>query len=78
MKLNLGIGVGNFKFGLKESKVKELMRKPDDVRVDKNDDNRIVWTYNKEKLRLVFYKDEDKKLAYIETANPKLSLNQFF
>jgi hypothetical protein len=77
MKLNIEIGIGKLRFGFKEDEVKEILGNPDEIKKDENSENRIIWVFNKEKIRLTFYKDEERKLGYIETANPNLTLNEF-
>jgi hypothetical protein len=72
MNLELGIGIGNIKFGIKQNNVKHLLGSPDEIRIDGEEENRTIWVYNEKKLRLTFYKDEEDKLGYIETSNSKL------
>lgn len=77
MKLKLEIGIGRLKFGLSESEVEELLGIPDKNIKDPDSDDSIIWIYNDEKIRLTFYKDEERRLGYMETSNPNLALDQF-
>lgn len=77
MTLRPSIGIDKLIFGFKESEVKNLLGDPDKIIKDKDSENRIIWTFNKEKTRLTFYENEERKLGYIETSNPNLTLNGF-
>ena len=52
--------------------VEEVYGKPDKTSPDE-DGNRILQ-YNKQKIRLTFYKDEDFRLGYLITSNPEVLL----
>lgn len=77
MNLKLELGIGKLRFGCKESEVKKFLGNPDEIKKDSDSENRIIWVFNKEKIRLTFYENEERKLGYIETSNPKLALNEF-
>jgi hypothetical protein len=72
MKINLKSGVGQLLFGMKEKDVKAIYGEPS--RQFKDDDNNTIYLYNKEKIRLTFYADEDFKLGYLIAAHPDLEL----
>ena len=40
----------------------------------KDEDDNVIFTYNKFKMRLTFYKDEDFKMGYIVASSPDLEL----
>lgn len=72
MKVNLKTGVDKLLFGMKQQDVKAIYGEPD--REYKDDEENIIYVYNKEKFRLTFYSDEDFRLGYIISANPDLEL----
>lgn len=72
MKINLRTGVDKLLFGMKQQDVKGIYGEPD--REYKDDEENIIYVYNKEKFRLTFYSDEDFRLGYIISANPDLEL----
>ncbi|MUV03057.1 hypothetical protein GN157_04980 [Flavobacterium rakeshii] len=72
MKVNLKTGVDKLLFGMKQQDVKAIYGEPD--REYKDDEENIIYVYNKEKFRLTFYSDEDLRLGYIISANPELEL----
>ena len=72
MKVNLKAGVDKLLFGMKQQNVKAIYGEPD--REYKDDEENIIYVYNKEKFRLTFYSDEDFRLGYIISANPELEL----
>lgn len=72
MKVFLKSGVDQLLFGMKENDVKALYGEPD--RTFKDEDKNVVYLYNKQKIRLTFYADEDFKLGYIIASHPDLEL----
>lgn len=72
MKVNLRTGVDKLLFGMKQQDVMAIYGEPD--REYKDDEENIIYVYNKEKFRLTFYSDEDLRLGYIISANPDLEL----
>jgi hypothetical protein len=40
----------------------------------KDDEDNIVYVYNKEKMKLTFYAEEDFRLGYMTMSNPELTL----
>lgn len=72
MKINLKSGIGQLVFGMKEKDVKAIYGEPS--RQFKDDDKNIIYLYDKEKIRLTFYADEDFKLGYLIAAHPDLEL----
>jgi len=72
MKINLKTGIDKLVFGMKEKDVTAIYGKP--ARSFKDDEDNTIYLYDKEKLRLTFYQDEDFKLGYIIATNPALEL----
>lgn len=77
MNVKPEIGIGKLNFGFKESEVKDIYGNPDEIKKDEESENRIIWVYNKEKMRLSFYESEKGRLGYIETSNRNLSFDDF-
>ena len=75
MEIKPEIGIGELKFGMKKAEVKKILGNPDSEKTDKEDENRIQLVYNKHRIRLTFYTDENNRLGYILTSNPNLSYN---
>jgi len=75
MEVKPGIGIGLIKFGMNREEVEFLFGEPSEINTDAEDDNKIIWVYNDEKMRLSFYVDEAYKLGYIETSSPLLKLS---
>lgn len=75
MQLQLKNGIEQLLFGMKQKDVMAIYGKPN--RQFEDDDANIIYLYNKEKLRLTFYADEEFKLGYIISSNSDLEiLNQ--
>ena len=72
MKINLKNGIEKLLFGMKQNDVSAIYGKPD--RNYKDEDDNVIFVYNKLKMRLTFYKDEDLKLGYIVASSPELEL----
>ncbi|MNQ01825.1 hypothetical protein D3C85_144900 [compost metagenome] len=72
MKINLKNGIEKLLFGMKQNDVSAIYGKPD--RNYKDEDENVIFVYNKLKMRLTFYKDEDLKLGYIVASSPELEL----
>lgn len=72
MILNPKNGIDKLLFGMQQKDVEAIYGKPD--KEFKDDDENIIYLYNKEKLRLTFYEDESFKLGYIISSNPELLL----
>ena len=72
MKINPKTGIDKLVFGMLQKDVEEVYGKPDKTSPDE-DGNRILQ-YNKQKIRLTFYKDEDFRLGYLITSNPEVLL----
>ena len=72
MILNPKNGIDKLLFGMQQKDVEAIYGKPD--KDFKDDDENIIYLYNKEKLRLTFYEDENFKLGYIISSNPELLL----
>jgi hypothetical protein len=61
-------GVDQLLFGMKQSHVESFYGSPD--KQFKDEEGNVIYVYNKDKLRLTFYEDENFRLGYIITANP--------
>lgn len=72
MILNPKNGIDKLLFGMQQKDVEAIYGKPE--KEFKDDDENIIYLYNKEKLRLTFYEDESFKLGYIISSNPELLL----
>lgn len=72
MKINPKHGIDKLLFGMKQNDVTTLYGKPD--RNYKDEDDNVIFAYNKLKMRLTFYKEEELKLGYIVASSPQLEL----
>lgn len=72
MKINLKEGIDKLIFGMKQKDVIDVYGKPD--RDYEDEDDNVIFVYNKNKIRLTFYKDEDFRLGYLVASNPDLTL----
>lgn len=70
MKINPKIGIDELIFGMLQKDVEALYGKPE--KTYKDDEENIIFQYNKQKMRLTFYKDEGFKLGYIVASSPEL------
>ncbi|PRX57805.1 hypothetical protein [Flagellimonas meridianipacifica] len=75
MELKPNIGIGELEFGMFQKMIYEAIGIPDRVREDEEDSDNIYLEYNKQKLRLTIYKNEQNRLGYIFSANPQLTFN---
>ncbi len=73
MEVKLKFGIDQLLFGMKQADVKKLYGEPD--KQFKDDDKNIIFVYNQLQLRLTFYDDEDLRLGYIISSNPRLTIN---
>jgi hypothetical protein len=72
MKINLKNGIDKLIFGMKQKDVAAIYGTPD--KNYKDEDDNVIFAYNKLKMRLTFYKDEEFKLGYIVASSPELEL----
>lgn len=72
MNINPKHGAGELLFGMQQQHVVALYGKPS--KQFKDDDKNIVYLYNKLKMRLTFYDDEEYRLGYIVIADPRTTL----
>ena len=72
MKINLKSGIEQLLFGMKQNDVTTIYGKPD--RNYKDEDDNVILVYNKLKMRLTFYQEEDLRLGYIVASSTKLEL----
>lgn len=70
MKINLKNGIDKLIFGMKQKDVTAIYGKPD--RNYKDEDDNVIYAYNKLKIRLTFYQEEDLKLGYMVASSPDL------
>jgi hypothetical protein len=77
-KIAPGEGVGQLRFGLTESEVRELLGQPDRRdRVGGDDGEWIEWHYDSLGLSLYFDRDADCCLVTIDINNPEVELDGF-
>lgn len=72
MKINLKNGIDKLLFGMKQNDVIALYGKPN--RNYKDEDGNLIFAYNRLKMRLTFYEEEEMKLGYIVASSPDLEL----
>ena len=72
MKINLKNGIEKLIFGMKQKDVTAIYGKPD--RNYKDEDDNVIYAYNKLKIRLTFYQEEDLRLGYMVASSPDLDL----
>ena len=72
MEIKLKYGIDNLLFGMKEQDVIKILGKADTQY--KDEEENVVFMYNANKLRLIFYKEEGYKLGYITTSEPTVKL----
>jgi hypothetical protein len=75
MQLKPKIGIDNLKFGMTQKEIYELLGIPNKKRVDEIDSNDLYLEFNILLLRLTIYRNENNRLGYIQTSNPKLEFN---
>ena len=73
MKINLKSGIDKLLFGMKQNDVIAIYGKPN--KNYKDEDDNLILVYNKLKMRLTFYIEEDLKLGYIVASADDLVLN---
>lgn len=72
MEIKLKFGIDQLLFGMKQKDVEAIYGKPSTQYVDEEDN--IVYVYNKQKMRLTFYDEEEMRLGYIVAQHPDLIL----
>ena len=72
MKINPKNGIDKLIFGMKQNDVIALYGKPN--RNYKDEDDNVIFSYNAQKMRLTFYKDEDFKMGYIVASSADMEL----
>ena len=75
MKLKPNIGLENIKFGMFQKMIYQSLGMPDKITVDEDDADNIYLEYNKQRLRLTIYKNEDNRLGYLHSSSPDLVYN---
>ena len=75
MQLHPGQGLGEIVFGSQQADIVSMLGEPDKIFTDEDDDDELIYQYNKLKLRLSFYMTEEGKLGYIRTASPEANFN---
>jgi len=73
MDIKLKKGIGDFTFGMKAADVTAKLGKPDKIYEDEEDENELIYQYNKSKIKFTFYQEHEGKLGYIRCANPSLT-----
>ncbi len=69
MEIKPGIGIGDIKLGMTQSQIQGIVGKPDNIKVDSEDSDRVYLEFNKFNLRLTIYKDEQNRLGYLSTTH---------
>ena len=72
MELKLKEGVDNILFGCLQNFVKEGLGKPDKIYED--EDGNRKYQYNKLKTTFTFYKEDNYRLAYIQSSSDDIEL----
>lgn len=72
MEIKLKTGIDRLEFGMTPKYVEALYGAPN--KTFKDDEDNTIYVYNKEKMKLTFYVEEDMKLGYITTTNPEVKL----
>ena len=72
MKINLKNGIDKLIFGMKQNDVISIYGKPD--RNYKDEDDNVIFAYNKLKIRLTFYTEEELRLGYLVASSADLEL----
>ena len=72
MQIKPKFGVDQLLFGMIQTDVKKIYGNPD--KQFKDEDRNIIYLYNKQKMRLTFYEDEDFRLGYIIASHPEMTL----
>ncbi|MBP4141639.1 hypothetical protein J3S90_07470 [Flavobacterium sp. P4023] len=72
MIINPKNGIDKLIFGMKQNDVTAIYGKPD--RNYKDEDDNVIYAYNKQKIRLTFYVEEDFRLGYMVASSPELEL----
>ena len=72
MKVNTKNGIDQLLFGMQQKDVIALYGTPNKEFED--EEQNIIFLYNKLQLRLTFYQDEAMKLGYMITSNPEVTL----
>lgn len=75
MKVNLKSGIDQLVFGMKQKDVSAVFGKPDKNYIDEDDN--VIFVYNKHKMRLTFYQEEELKLGYVVASGTNLELFGF-
>lgn len=73
MELKPTRGIGDFTFGMKAEAITAKLGKPDKIYQDEEDENELIYQYNKSKLRFTFYQEHEGKLGYIRCSDPQLT-----
>ena len=71
MEIHLKKGIGEIKFGMTPFDVEKILGQPDVQKTESDGD--LIHQYNSIKTRLIFFGEEDFKLGFIESSNPKLT-----
>ncbi|MFZ4106815.1 hypothetical protein [Flavobacterium sp.] len=72
MKVNPKNGIDQLLFGMQQKDVVAIYGSPDKQFED--EEQNVIFLYNKLQLRLTFYQDEAMKLGYMITSNPEVTL----
>lgn len=73
MEIKPKYGIGDFSFGMKTEEIIKKLGKPDKIYQDEEDENELLYQYNKLKIKFTFYQEHEGKLGYIRCSNPGLT-----
>lgn len=72
MEIHVKKGVDKAVFGMRQKDITAIYGKPDRQYTD--DENNVIYLYNKFKMRLTFYDDEELRLGYIIVSGNNIEL----
>lgn len=75
MELKPKIGIDNLKFGMTRKEILEILKEPNRIIKNEDDENELILEWNSEKLRLTFYQNENDRFGYLRTINTELKFN---
>lgn len=73
MDLKPKTGIDRLKFGMTQKDIFAILGSPDRKRIDEDDDELLLLEYNRTRMRLTIYQNEQNRLGYIRTSNPDVT-----
>ncbi|MCK5148085.1 hypothetical protein KAR48_15115 [bacterium] len=75
MQINIGTGLNNINFGIKQEQLIALLGEPDKINpLDQEQEGKVIVYYNDLRAKFKFDKDEEMKLYAIEVFHPEALL----